>query len=256
MDEKNVEHTEDNTRDTQKSNNTDSLNNINTEQEKNNNHTEDLKQQLEESIKLAEFAKKEFLKKKKFSFAKVFMIALFAIILGSSIGIGYHFGEQYILNKDLSTQEEIDKKMNASTEPKQESDQNRKKVEIKVAEKKDTKTNNVLQEDSTLLAIQEIAKTYEPAIVSVVQSNPYSSEEPFGVIGTGIVFSVDDDYVYIVSNQHVMYDTSRGRAMDRQSPLFIAFDDNNICKMEILGSDSLSDIAVVKVKKRISARIF
>ncbi len=124
---------------------------------------------------------------------------------------------------------------------------NNSQEETTAVANKDENQSEVQEKVKTdLEMVQEIAATYEPAIVSVVMND---GSQKLDVIGTAVVFDEDEENIYIVSNQHVIYDRIRGKAYERSEDLFIQFDDENVCEMSILGSDTRSDLAVLKVSK-------
>lgn len=58
--------------------------------------------------------------------------------------------------------------------------------------------------------------------------------------GSGIIVSEDDDYVYIVTNNHVV---------ENATTLTVQFSDDSTAEAQIQGTDSADDLAVVKVAK-------
>lgn len=56
--------------------------------------------------------------------------------------------------------------------------------------------------------------------------------------GSGVIFSMDDTYLYIVTNQHVV---------DGATNLSVSFVDNAVCEAQLCGTDADVDIAVLKV---------
>lgn len=56
--------------------------------------------------------------------------------------------------------------------------------------------------------------------------------------GSGVIFSMDDTYLYIVTNQHVV---------DGATTLSVSFVDNAVCEAQLCGTDADVDIAVLKV---------
>ncbi len=92
--------------------------------------------------------------------------------------------------------------------------------------------------------IPDIVARLEPSIVAitnqqVVQSFFYG-EINRPTSGTGVVFNINEDYVLIVTNNHVV---------DNSTELSVAFDDNHTAKAEIIGADVDSDIAIIRVAK-------
>lgn len=56
--------------------------------------------------------------------------------------------------------------------------------------------------------------------------------------GSGVIFAMDDTYLYIVTNQHVV---------DGATTLSVSFVDNAVCEAQLCGADADVDIAVLKV---------
>ncbi len=94
-------------------------------------------------------------------------------------------------------------------------------------------------------AINKVARKYMPAVVKiegkVKPKNPFFSNGSAGVSGTGVVFSVDDTEIFIITNKHVI-SSIVGKPT-------VKFDEDNKVRGKVIGSDDLSDLAVIKVKK-------
>ncbi len=58
--------------------------------------------------------------------------------------------------------------------------------------------------------------------------------------GSGVIIASDDDYFYIVSNQHVV---------EGATTLSVSFVDNTVCQAQLCGTDEEVDIAVLKVAR-------
>ncbi|MGN1024553.1 MAG: S1C family serine protease [Lachnospiraceae bacterium] len=56
--------------------------------------------------------------------------------------------------------------------------------------------------------------------------------------GSGVIVKIDDDYVYIVTNHHVIADASE---------LSVEFNDGTSADAQVVGDDSTDDIALIKV---------
>lgn len=78
-----------------------------------------------------------------------------------------------------------------------------------------------------------ISKT-ESKVVSITSS----AHENLVSIGSGVVYSKDDTGVYIVTNQHVIANSTE---------IFVTFDNGEVLLANLLGSDELTDLAVLKV---------
>lgn len=62
--------------------------------------------------------------------------------------------------------------------------------------------------------------------------------------GSGVIFSMDDTYLYIVTNQHVV---------DGATTLSVSFVDNAVCEAQLCGTDADVDIAVLTDLSQTSA---
>lgn len=82
-----------------------------------------------------------------------------------------------------------------------------------------------------------IADAVEKVYDSVVVVNTYVKGEPYAS-GTGFVFKKEDGKAYILTNNHVI---------NNASEVYVTFTDGNVVKTDIVGSDALSDIAVLSV---------
>ncbi len=91
------------------------------------------------------------------------------------------------------------------------------------------------ERDSVVLA----AETVQPAVVSVV-SGLEDTDVPFhDGIGSGIIFRKDGDDAWIVTNNHVVANAER---------IEVILSDGVKKKAKIVGKDTFSDLAVLKVK--------
>ena len=108
--------------------------------------------------------------------------------------------------------------------------------------------NSVLPPESDG-SIVNIAKSIGPSVVSVYNNKKvsselnifYSTEE--GIVtglGSGIIFSEDDEYYYIMTNSHVV---------EGADSLAVNFVGDIKTEAKLVGKDSVNDIAVVKVQK-------
>lgn len=112
-----------------------------------------------------------------------------------------------------------------------------------------TYTNEALPPESDG-SIVDIAKRIGPSVVSVFNNKKLSAElsifysnttdEVVTGIGSGIIFSEDDDYYYIMTNSHVVQGADS---------LAVNFLGDIKVEAKLVGKDSVNDIAVVKVQK-------
>ncbi len=58
--------------------------------------------------------------------------------------------------------------------------------------------------------------------------------------GTGFVYKTDDEYAYIMTNNHVI---------DGGDEIYVTFTDDNRVKVKVMGGDEYADIAVLRVDK-------
>jgi len=99
---------------------------------------------------------------------------------------------------------------------------------------------------TTVTDVSDIVENVMPSIVQVTAVSVTEYQSIFGnggsyeseSAGSGIIVSQDDDYIYIVTNNHVV---------SGASSLTITFDDGSAVAAEIQGTDSSTDLAVVKV---------
>lgn len=58
--------------------------------------------------------------------------------------------------------------------------------------------------------------------------------------GSGVIFKVDKDFVYIVTNNHVI---------DGASGLMVEFEEGKVANAEVVGKDAKTDLGIIKVNK-------
>lgn len=80
-----------------------------------------------------------------------------------------------------------------------------------------------------------VEKVYDSVVVveTYVNGKAYSS-------GTGFVFKTDDDYGYILTNSHVI---------SNSSSVYVTFTNGEKYEVKLIGNDEYSDIAVLRVDK-------
>lgn len=84
-----------------------------------------------------------------------------------------------------------------------------------------------------------ISDSVEKVYDSVVTVSTYKDESPYSS-GTGFVYKVDKETAYILTNAHVINNADN---------VMITFTNGNNVNVKVVGSDSLSDIAVLSVDK-------
>lgn len=177
---------------------------------------------------------RETVKKKKGSFKKVIAACMVVSLFGGTgIGAGYAAVKNLIDSKysiyteDSSTTPEIQKTDGDSSVSKDNA-------------------NKLLSTSSSDDAVAVINDVY-PSIVNITinvsgtamyygMTIPYESQGA----GSGVIFDEDDQYVYIVTNDHVV---------DGASSISISVTGIENISAEIVGTDSSNDIAVIKVLK-------
>ncbi|MGV3488714.1 MAG: S1C family serine protease [Tuberibacillus sp.] len=104
-------------------------------------------------------------------------------------------------------------------------------------------TNKKVNVDITTASTQAVDQV-SPAVVAVInlQSNDiFSNQESEAGVGSGIVYKKSGDYAYVVTNNHVVEGASK---------LEVRFDDETKVQAELLGTDSLYDLAVLRIPSK------
>lgn len=111
-------------------------------------------------------------------------------------------------------------------------------------------SSSEVQQTSTGLAkdltdVSSIVEEVMPSIVAITNTGTITYQTFWGAqeyesesCGSGIIIQQDDDYLYIVTNNHVV---------ENSDSLTVQFFDDTTVSCEIKGSDSADDLAVVKV---------
>ncbi|MEN2767509.1 S1C family serine protease [Ornithinibacillus xuwenensis] len=121
--------------------------------------------------------------------------------------------------------------------------------EINTAEQA-TETMSVQQVSSTSFSVADIVAEASKAIVGITniqeQNNPFgqggfeqNGEEVESGTGSGVVYEATDNALYIVTNHHVIEDATS---------IEVTLYDEKVVEAELIGSDSLTDIAVLKIE--------
>lgn len=104
--------------------------------------------------------------------------------------------------------------------------------------------DNVSESSDGKLTVTQIAKKVRPSVVGIVAYSSQSSLENFGQSsassGSGVIMSSDG---YIITNAHVIEGAAR---------IEVVLDNGDECEGKLIGSDSKTDLAVVKINKKIS----
>lgn len=106
-------------------------------------------------------------------------------------------------------------------------------------EKEDTKSVIVLSKEAKEITVPEIVKKAKPSVVGI--SSKFG-ESAVGT-GTGIIISADG---YIVTNAHVVQNLLDGKRTPAES-VTVVLADKTEYPAEIVGADSRTDLAVVKI---------
>ena len=107
------------------------------------------------------------------------------------------------------------------------------------AESVDVKSTVTLSKEDTELSVPEIVKKAKPSVVGISSA---FGEDSVGT-GTGIIMSEDG---YIVTNAHVVQDSSDGKHTPAES-VTVVLADKSEYPAQVIGADSRTDLAVVKI---------
>lgn len=92
--------------------------------------------------------------------------------------------------------------------------------------------------------VVQIAKKVGPSVVSIINTrtvvDSWNREFTEPGLGSGIIFDVSDDQIYIITNSHVIQGSTS---------LTVTFLGNTRVSAQLVGNDPTSDIAVVSVNK-------
>lgn len=99
--------------------------------------------------------------------------------------------------------------------------------------------NNKLEKEINFID-NGISSSVEKVYDSVVVIEAYD-EDGLSSTATGFVYKIIDNKAYIITNQHVIEDTS---------DIYVTFTNNSKEKVEVIGSDEYEDIAVLSLNKK------
>lgn len=99
--------------------------------------------------------------------------------------------------------------------------------------------NIVKLEKDVTITDTGIAESVEKVYDAVVIVSTYKNNQIYST-GTGFVFKTEDKHAYILTNNHVIASGNK---------VTVTFTDGRVIETEVIGSDALSDIAVLSVKK-------
>ena len=162
---------------------------------------------------------------------KIAKCASLALVFGLVAGTAFE-GSSFLLGNALGTNQQVE----STVDTEQQS----------VLTTTDTaKTASTV---STATDVSAIASESMPSIVAITNMSEVQYQNWFGQVqnyesesaGSGIIISEDKDYLYIVTNNHVV---------ESAKTLTVQFVDDSTVSAEVKGTDKSSDLAVVKVKK-------
>ena len=108
------------------------------------------------------------------------------------------------------------------------------------ASERDEKAAEAASSQEAVWPVAEVARRIEPSVVQVnvstIQTSPYGPREAQG-LGSGVIYREDG---YIITNNHVV---------EGANTVNVAFADGSVETGEVVGGDSYTDIAVVKVDR-------
>ena len=102
-------------------------------------------------------------------------------------------------------------------------------------------TSNITRvEKNVTISDTGIAESVEKVYDSVVIVSTYKSDYLYAT-GTGFVYKVDDKFAYILTNNHVI---------ESGDKINVTLTNGNVYETSVVGSDELSDIAVLTIDKK------
>ena len=176
--------------------------------------------------------------------AKVAAIALVCGLVGGGVFAGTNHVISNVLDKDTVRTANIGE--NAKDEEEKDSQETEKKAELKQADKEESKAVTV--SDATVLDVSGIVDEVMPSIVAITNMSETQYQNFFGQTGTyenescgsGIIVSENDEYMFIVTNNHVV---------EGAKTLTVQFIDDSTAAAEVKGTEESSDLAVIQVRK-------
>lgn len=143
---------------------------------------------------------------------------IIAMIGGPLIGVGYRLASYYI-------------------------DENEAKLEgyfFSTVDESDVNRINYVPKGEALSTVDIVNKVGDAvvAITSTVEYNFFNTLQQAEGQGSGIIFRVDGDYIYILTNNHVIADADE---------LMVELSQNIMASAKVVGTDADADIAVIKV---------
>ncbi len=98
--------------------------------------------------------------------------------------------------------------------------------------------------DGSEKSIVEIVETVGPSIVGITSKVQYrdffNNLQVSEGAGSGVIFNIDSEDVFIMTNNHVVDDASE---------LLVEITDDKMVDAQIVGTDAMTDLAILKVKR-------
>ena len=109
-------------------------------------------------------------------------------------------------------------------------------------------TTVAAQNGNEIAGVSDVAEAVLPSIVAIDVKVISEQRDFFGRTyqsegsgsGSGIIFKEDSDYIYVVTNNHVV---------ESSVEVTLTFNDGTTADASVIGTDANSDLAVVKVAK-------
>lgn len=98
--------------------------------------------------------------------------------------------------------------------------------------------------DGSVKTTVDIVETVGPSIVGITSKVQYrdffNNLQVSEGAGSGVIFNIDTESVYIMTNNHVVADASE---------LLVELSEDNMVDAEIVGKDAMTDLAIIKVSR-------
>lgn len=151
------------------------------------------------------------------------------MVVVSIVGGGVAGGSYAFLNDYLTQQSLVDAKIAGP---------------IKTVDIIEPKLTPVVAAMTAPNTITQIAENVGPSIVSIINNQSVTNwimEYQASGLGSGVIFKEDDEKIYIITNAHVV---------EGAETLTVTFIGNEKVSAEVVGMDSLTDVAVISVDKK------
>ncbi|MGM0378389.1 MAG: S1C family serine protease [Bacillota bacterium] len=181
----------------------------------------DEKYNKNEEIRNKEIRESEY-NKNKFSFSKIIILVIIASLIG---GVAVGFGSEYFKSNFLITKNDDQVKNDNSSE------------------QTDFKKELVLAKDE--MNTVEIVEKIGPSVVGITSKIKY--QDWFNNVrtsegsGSGVIYKKTNEKVYILTNNHVV---------ENADELLVEIQKDNFVKAKLIGTDSMSDLAVISVENK------